>query len=256
MEDNFNERKQLHKVNENRLIGGLIIIGIGVVLLADKMGVIFPHWLLTWPMILIVIGVFKGVKSNFTGYGWLVLLGLGGLFLWDSIVPGINLKKFIAPIILIAVGLLYMFKPKSKWRQDRERCRTKWQQKHQGVVDTSWEESISSSDDYLDIKSVFSGLKRTVLSKSFKGGRISCVFGGVELNLSQADIQDNAVLRLDEVFGGIKLIIPPTWTVRNEIEGVFHGVDDERNNQSQVDPNKVLILQGSAVFAGIEIRSY
>ena len=170
--------------------------------------------------------------------------------------PGINLKKFIAPIILIAVGLLYMFKPKSKWRQDRERCRTKWQQKHQGVVDTSWEESISSSDDYLDIKSVFSGLKRTVLSKSFKGGRISCVFGGVELNLSQADIQDNAVLRLDEVFGGIKLIIPPTWTVRNEIEGVFHGVDDERNNQSQVDPNKVLILQGSAVFAGIEIRSY
>ena len=75
MEDNFNERKQLHKVNENRLIGGLIIIGIGVVLLADKMGVIFPHWLLTWPMILIVIGVFKGVKSNFAGYGWLVLLG-------------------------------------------------------------------------------------------------------------------------------------------------------------------------------------
>ncbi|UEG48920.1 cell wall-active antibiotics response protein [Ferruginibacter lapsinanis] len=255
MEDNMNNNK-MRRVNENRFVGGLIIIGIGVVLLADKMGVAFPQWLLTWPMLLIVIGIFKGFKSNFRSFGWLILVAVGGIFLWDNIVPGVDLKKFVVPIILIAVGLLYIFKPKSKWRENRERCREQWRQRHQGAVDTSWEESSPLNDDHLDIKSVFSGLKRTVLSKSFKGGRISCVFGGVELNLSQADIQGNAILRLEEVFGGIKLVVPPNWTIKNEIEGVFHGVDDERNNQSQVDPNKVLVLQGSAVFAGIEIRSY
>jgi len=66
------------------------------------------------------------------------------------------------------------------------------------------------------------------------------------------------VLRLEEVFGGIKLIIPQSWTIRNEIEGVFHGVDDKRNfySQTATDSNKVLVLKGSAVFAGIEIKSY
>jgi flagellar basal body rod protein FlgF len=74
----------------------------------------------------------------------------------------------------------------------------------------------------------------------------------------QADIQGRAELRMDEVFGGIKLLIPQSWTVRNEIDGVFHGVEDKRNAYGSVvtDENKVLVLSGSAVFAGIEIKSY
>jgi hypothetical protein len=64
------------------------------------------------------------------------------------------------------------------------------------------------------------------------------------------------VLDLHEVFGGITLTVPSNWTVKNDIDGVFHGVDDQRNNQVQPDADKLLILQGSAILAGVEIKSF
>jgi predicted Zn-dependent protease with MMP-like domain len=46
--------------------------------------------------------------------------------------------------------------------------------------------------------------------------------------------------------------------VQNEIDGVFHGVDDKRKFHATggSNPAKILILRGSAVFGGIEITSY
>jgi len=110
----------------------------------------------------------------------------------------------------------------------------------------------------LNISSVFSGVERKILSKNFKGGRIACVFGGAEIDFTQADIQGEVLLKIEQVFGGTKLIVPNNWTVVNDIDGVFHGAEDKRTNFSAntTDPNKVLRVKGSAVFAGIEIKSF
>ena len=63
---------------------------------------------------------------------------------------------------------------------------------------------------------------------------------------------------MEAVFGGVKLIVPPHWQVINQIDGVFHGVDDKRRAPAgaYTEINKTLVLNGSAVFGGIEIRSY
>jgi hypothetical protein len=60
------------------------------------------------------------------------------------------------------------------------------------------------------------------------------------------------------VFGGVKLVVPPHWTVYNELDGVFHGVDDKRkfNTVTGSPTEKIVVLKGSVVFGGIEIRSY
>lgn len=83
------------------------------------------------------------------------------------------------------------------------------------------------------------------------------MFGGAEIDMSLADINSTVVLKLEAVFGGIKLVLPPHWAIQNKIEGVFHGVDDKRrfNPDASINPSKILILNGSAVFGGIEIRS-
>ncbi|MBC7508244.1 MAG: hypothetical protein H7320_05760 [Ferruginibacter sp.] len=116
----------------------------------------------------------------------------------------------------------------------------------------------TDSNDYLMVRSVFSGVVKKVVSKNFQGGHISCVFGGAEIDLSQADMSGQILLKLEALFGGIKLIVPPHWAIQNEIEGVFHGVDDKRrfNPDASINPGKVLVLKGSAVFGGIEIKSY
>ena len=208
-----------------------------------------------------------GFKHNFRNASWAIMIGLGSLFLLQREMPEIGLKEYIWPIAIIGAGLIFLLKPK----RDKKWCRERWYDKHKQEYQSSGytpfnptpgpgaaSEPFISSDDTFVIKSVFSGVQRRVLSKNFKGGKISCVFGGAEVDFMQADIQGTVELRMEEVFGGIKLLIPQSWTVRNEIDGVFHGVEDKRYSLGNptTDENKILILRGSAVFAGVEIRSY
>lgn len=265
MEQNNNDNT-INRHRKNRVVGGLILIGIGAVLFAEKMGVVWPSWLLSWPMLMIVVGLYSGIKHNFKNATWIILIAVGSLFLWDEMVDDVSLKQFTFPIILIALGLLSILRPRSlfnwsgrrqqRWERKWERRRDRWGFTENTASDKNFEAGIPVSDDYIDINCVFSGIKRTVLSKTFKGGKISCVFGGAEIDLTKADIQGSAVLDLHEVFGGITLTVPSNWTVKNDIEGVFHGVDDQRNNQVQPDADKLLILQGSAILAGVEIKSF
>ena len=253
-----NSNIQRHQ--RNRVLAGIILVGIGVVLFADKMGVLLPHWLLTWPVLLIVIGIYSGIKHNFSNATWIILVALGGIFLWDEMMMDVSLKPFTIPIILVAAGLLTIVRPRFGDRHNSfgQRRRDRWSNVSTGTAafNKAFEEAGPLNDDYIDINCIFSGVNKTVISKTFKGGRISCVFGGTELDLTKADIQGTAVLQLNEVFGGVTLVIPSNWTVRNNISGVFHGVDDRRNNQVQNDSDKILLLQGSAVMAGVEIKSY
>lgn len=115
---------------------------------------------------------------------------------------------------------------------------------------------FADNTETIKVDSVFSGVQRKILSKNFKGGKIAAVFGGADIDLTQADIQGEVVLKLDVVFGGVKLIVPPHWTVYNTIEGVFHGVDDKRKFNAEAVSEKKLFLKGSVVFGGVEVRSY
>ena len=53
-------------------------------------------------------------------------------------------------------------------------------------------------------------------------------------------------------------MVPPNWEVRSESVAVFAGIEDKRNllPGSRFDPNKVLIIKGTSVFGGIEIKSF
>jgi predicted membrane protein len=115
-------------------------------------------------------------------------------------------------------------------------------------------------DDVLDSVSIFGGVKKSILSKEFKGGEIVNIFGGAELDFTQADINGIVVIDITQIFGGVKLIVPPHWQVTSDIAAIFSGFDDKRFNkhnlQSPPNNNKLLVLKGTSIFAGVDIRSY
>jgi hypothetical protein len=81
--------------------------------------------------------------------------------------------------------------------------------------------------------------------------------GGTEINLTQADIHGKVMIEATNVFGGTKLIIPPTWDVQSNVVTLFGGIDDKRQlNGEAPDPAKVIYLSGTCVFGGIDIRSF
>ena len=96
-----------------------------------------------------------------------------------------------------------------------------------------------------------------VVSKKFQGGEIVSILGGSDINLSQSDIQGKVRLETTNIMGGTKLVIPPTWDVQSELVALFGGVEDKRDIRAgNIDPQKVLVLEGTCLFGGIEIRSF
>jgi hypothetical protein len=73
----------------------------------------------------------------------------------------------------------------------------------------------------------------------------------------KADMQHSASLEVNNIFGGTKLIVPSNWDIKNEVTAVFGGIEDKRNIAAGiVDPGKILVLNGTCVFGGIEITNY
>lgn len=154
--------------------------------------------------------------------------------------PHLIETKFIWPTIIIVVGLSMLYK-------------LFFRKSTPTLEQAEW-----SDEDYFESNSVFSGVSKRVVSKSFKGAKISSVFGGNDVNLMQAELQGTAIIDASAVFGGIKLIIPADWTIKSEINSVFGGVEDNRMfaRKDEHDTSKTLILKGSCVFGGIEIVGY
>ena len=231
---------------------GLIILTVGCLLLARQMGVYIPKWVFSFPMLMIAFGLFIGLKHSFQKRSWFLFVFGGALFLIGKIWPEISFSNYIFPIATISCGLYFLFRPKKKVYKYKADKLKKWK------IYADSQGQTSSSGDWLDSVTVFGGTKKTVISKTFKGGEITSVFGGSEINLSQADIEGRVELEITQVFGGLKLIVPPHWQISIEIDTLFGDVDDKRfaNPQIATDPNKILVLKGIGVFAGVDIKSF
>jgi predicted membrane protein len=262
--------------NNSRVLAGLFIIGIGVLFFLKQTGLnLFPYWIFSWPMILIAVGVFSGIKNNFRGSGWIVLLILGSFFLLDDVLKMYSLRPYLVPAILVGVGVMLIVRPKNNisWRNRRGEFRD-WNR--QGSFDNSasaaTDAAASQATDYsttetnfsdtttaekLDATAIFGAVKKTILSKNFTGGQAVSIFGGSEIDLSKADINGTVVVDVTAILGGVKLIVPSHWTVRQDIAAIFGGVEDKRDTRSVITvQNKILVLKGTAFMGGIEINSY
>jgi predicted membrane protein len=241
METNSNTETRTNRFdNRGGRIGmGLIFVIAGSLFLAHQAGADIPHWWFSWEMILIAIGLFAGAKHNFRPGGWMVMLLIGSVFLADRLIYDFNFKPFIPPVIIIAIGLFIMLKPRGR----------RWRDRYNG--------SMVSSEDTLDTTAIFSGQKKKIITKDFKGGEITTMFGGVDLDFSQADIAKSAEIDMSIVFGGTKLIVPANWNIKSEVVCIFGGIDDKRPiDRSLPGTDKALVLKGTVIFGGIDIKSY
>lgn len=114
-------------------------------------------------------------------------------------------------------------------------------------------------DDYIDYVNVFSGGERQIVSQNFKGGKISAVFGGIELDLTKAKLAPGRNdLEIACVFGGATIIVPDNWFVTIEVTPILGGFSDTRKISPgrTVESTSQLVIKGAVVFGGGEVKSY
>lgn len=226
---------------------GLVFILIGTGWLLRKLHIdILPYWLLSWPMAMFVIGLLISIKTRFRRLPPLIITFIGlGFLLQKYLGLPHDLVYYIWPLLVIMLGMIILFKPKRRGGEGHK------YKKGFG----EYEENHNS--DKLDITAIFCGSKKRVLSKNFQGGEIAAIFGGTELNLTQADFDKEAALDVSIVFGGLKIIIPNNWELKTQLTTIAAGVEDKRGNDGlQVVPEKTLILTGTIVFGGIDIQNH
>lgn len=245
---------------KGRMWTGVFILLIGVVLLLKVSNVIPPEWswIYTWPVFLIALGMFIGIRHGFRGVSWAILMLIGGAFLLDRIYPDMEMRRYTWPAVLIIMGLFFILRPRGRWHWEAGQKKTVADNPTNPtdpnpITDTS----ADSKEDYINTTSVFGGAKKNMLTKNFKGGEIVNIFGGTELNLSQADMNGEAVVEMTTIFGGTTFIVPSNWAVKSDAAVIFGGIEDKRSMPATSEiSSKTLVIKGTVIFGGIDIKSY
>jgi len=174
---------------------------------------------------------------------FITLLGTTWLIKKYELLPP-DMNYLFMPITIIILGLFILLRPKKAIDMG-----------HKHKMGGAWKES--DTKDRLEVDSMFCGSKKHILSKDFKGGEINIIFGGTELNLSQADISKEATIDVSIMFGGLKIVVPNNWEVKTQMTTIAAGIEDKRGRGGlEVIPDKTLIIKGTVLFGGVDIQNY
>jgi len=220
------------------LISGLAIAVVGIVLLLGQFGYLDVQNLWHfWPVFFIISGIAKITSSNYTSPriwgGFLILLGvILTMHEFGRFPVGIG---HLWPLFIIVGGLLLM-----------------WQ-----AYDARRNGEVSGEDD-VTVFSVFGGSEQHINSQSFRGGQLFAIFGGYQIDLTQAEIEGTqAIIDATSIFGGGEIRIPRHWNVLVRGIGIFGGYGDETGKMpaDMTKPPKTLIVKGVAMFGGVAVKN-
>jgi len=240
-QERWNRRHQHHR--HGGIIPAVVLISVGAIFLLNNLHIFyFQEVWRYWPVILIALGLVKLVDApdNSSRTGGAILLVLGAIFLapnlgfWD-----ISIGQ-LWPLFLIGLGVLLLSQRVIHF---------------QGGFGSAVSGGVAQGT--MNESAIFSGGKRRVVTPDFRGGEMSAVFGGFEIDLRNAGMTgDSTVLLLNAVFGGMDIRVPENWDVVMELTALFGGCDDKTTHPDVSRPGvKRLILRGSVIFGGIDVKN-
>lgn len=236
-----------HHRPHSRILVGAIIIVIGIVALLGNLGIIDARNVVQfWPTIFIILGAVKLSHTRHAG-GYLVggvFVGAGALMMLNNAgIVTIHLRDWW-PVLLIAGGAAILFKGARRGRHGAPG--------NAGASGMPQLEQVMHSD-ILNTTAVMSGANIKSDTQDFKGGELTAVMGGIDLDLRQASIQNEAVLRVFALWGGISIKVPADWSIAVKGVPILGGIDDK--TVPPMNPVKRLIIDGEVIMGGVEIKN-
>ena len=224
---------------QGRIFTGLLIIGIGVLFLLGSLEKIDVWDVLAdyWPLILIFIGVSHLFSNQFRNTtSGIILILVGGFFMLANLdVLEYNLWHVLWPVLIIAVGLWILFRPRFKGTKKK---------------------APEVKEDDLGAFVMFAGIDRRIESQSFRGGKATALMGAVEIDMRDAKLEGNeATLELTAILGAVEIRIPREWKVEVDSSAILGAVEDKFKSDSLETTQSTLYIKASAILGAIEIRN-
>ena len=248
-----------NSVKFSSIICGLLFLAAGALLFAFNAGVLTPEYknvVFSWQTLLVAIGFVSLFSRHKWGLG-IILMMIGGFFLLPKLdIVGLD---FIArnrwAIALVVIGFFVLCS--SIWRRNNFLKFGVWTNKELSELQLrqNWDKHKSESG-FIDSNCVFSSAKEKWELKNFKGGEINNVFGGVEIDFSDAQLAEGTNhLEINSIFGGVVLYVPIDWNIEIRKTQAFGAFEDNRPKPGfEVDEKRTLIIEANVVFGGGEIK--
>lgn len=232
----------LQKNATTQIVIGLFVVAIGLLFLLDNLGWLDLNFTLhVWPTALIFFGILKLLQTR-TRSGMIVggaLVSIGTLtMLKETGLIGISWRS-LWPVLLIAAGLAVVFKPASG----------------RSFFDTLGQ-TIDKDGNETDVNvtSIMGSYKNRITTPDFRGGELTTVMGGIDLDLRQSSINGDAVLNVFTLFGGITVKVPTDWQVVLQGTPIMGGFE-EKTVPPPALTGKRLIIRGYVIMGGLEVRN-
>lgn len=226
-----------------RVITGLILVVVGILYLMKNFGLIeiniLSH-LLSFRSLLIFVGLITVFNSSKKVFGY-ILIAFGLVWHYAVITGTIDFGKLVLPLILLGLGAYLIFRQR------------KTEKKDDGATSSNY------GPDAIEDISIFGGGNKTVFSQNFKGGSVTAVFGGSEIDFTKCELAvGENVLDVLAVFGGYTLMIPSHWNVIVDVLPIFGGFSNKihKHDKEVIDTSKTLIIKGLVIFGGGELKRY
>lgn len=216
---------------------GILLIVIGLILGLNALeithiDIFFDGW---WTLFIIVpslISLFDDKESKTSSVTGLII-GIFLLLAARDIISLAIVLKLIFPFILVCVGVSFVFGDKIK------------SQVNEKVKDIN-------KGDLDNIIATFSEQKKDASDEEFKGANLDAVFGSIVLDLRQAVIKDESVIKASAIFGGIDILLPEDVNVKLKATPIFGGVTNKiRNNK---EAKKTIYIDAFSLFGGVDVK--
>lgn len=226
------------------IIWGLVIIALGVFWGLREANLIdfsifFDGW---WTLFIIVpcfIGLFNSENKALSATGLIV----GVLLLVNCYYDIWQYKAYIFPALVVLVGLAIVINtiaPKNKKQQQIPENTT--------VYNGTAPVSQSNAEYYAS----FSG-ENYRFDNGFAGGKFVASFGGIKVDIRNADIVDNCVITTNATFGGVDILVPDNVRVVTKSTSIFGGTSDKSNKNLPPDA-KIIYVNATNLFGGTDIK--
>ena len=224
-----------------QVVVGLLVVAMGVLFLLDNLGYVgLRHALSFWPIAFIVAGASMLVsQEERNGHvSGLILIGVGLVLLLKHMGLFYISWNMVWPVLLILAGGLILFRTMGGGGRTQR---------------PSLDKSGTTPDNAIDITAILGGVERRVVTPDFRGGEISALLGGCELDLRECSIVKEAVINVFTVCGGITIKVPVDWTV--VLDGVPVAGGFSQKTAVAPDSGKRLLITGYAIMGGVEVRN-
>jgi predicted membrane protein len=110
------------------------------------------------------------------------------------------------------------------------------------------------SPNYLSTSTFFGEVRKSIISKDFKGGEVTNVFGETILDFTNADIVGVVTLDISLAFGEVNITVPANWRVETDLSQFLATTRDKRTPATDINKtDKILVLVGKSVFGAVQV---